>query len=194
MNQRMIDEAFRLASSRQMCCQDDLKLLIKLVQDHDEAPRVVQLGAGSGTMALAILGAREDGRLWTVDNDEENIGWERKALVNAGFDPEAQTVIQGYLYHRYYPTLSDSAVSGRSWVDPVDLVVIDAEHSYRGVKRDLHAWGDKGTLFFCHDYDGTTAPRRYPGVKRACDEYFGKTPIMKAGWSAVFEMGRKAER
>ncbi len=191
MNQRMIDEAFRLASSRQMCCQDDLKLLIELVQDHDEPPRVVQLGAGSGTMALAILGARKDLRLWTVDNDQENLDWEAKALSNAGFDAQREPNVR---HPRYGTILSDSARCGRAWVGTVDLMVIDAEHSYRGVKRDLHAWGDKAKLVFCHDYDGTTAPQRYPGVQRACDEYFGKAPIMKAGWSAVFDTGRKAER
>ncbi len=183
MNQRMIDEAFRLASSRQMCCQDDLKLLIQLVQDHDEPPCVVQLGAGSGTMALAIVGARVDGQLWTIDNDQENLNWESKALQNAGFT--APGFIKS-LHPRYTQILSDSAQLGRTWIGKIDLLVIDAEHSYSGVKRDLHAWGGKANLVFCHDYDGTTAPRRYPGVKRACDEYFGEPPVMKAGWSAVF--------
>ena len=183
MNQRMIDEAFRLASSRQMCCHDDLKLLIKILQDHDEPLRVVQLGAGSGTMALAILGARNDLKLWTVDNDEENLDWERLALLNAGFDAQRDAK-DGH--PRYETILSDSTQCGREWVGTIDLVVIDTDHSYRGVRHDLRAWGDKARLVFCHDYDGTTAPRRYPGVKRACDEYFDNAPILEAGWSAVF--------
>lgn len=52
----------------------------------------------------------------------------------------------------------------------VDLVYIDADHSYNGVKRDILFWKDKCEILSGHDYDDTG---KY-GVKKAVDEIFGK--------------------
>jgi len=60
-----------------------------------------------------------------------------------------------------------------------DLVFIDAEHSYEGVKQDIQLWKpllkSKGIL--CgHDYHGQYGAR-YPGVKQAVDELLGEENI-----------------
>jgi SAM-dependent methyltransferase len=50
----------------------------------------------------------------------------------------------------------------------LDLVLIDGSHVYEDVAADLHAWARKikpGGIFAGDDYG-------WPGVKRACDEFF----------------------
>jgi len=54
----------------------------------------------------------------------------------------------------------------------LDFVFIDADHSYEGCRRDIHAWYPKlkdGALLSGHDYDHPEFPSW--GVKRAVDEF-----------------------
>ncbi len=179
----VIDAAYALAASRQMCCAEDLTLLVDVVRDLSDRPYVVQLGAGSGTMALAVLGARDDVTLWSYDIDQQALNWERQALKNAkvDFDPKG--------LRTYIQINQDSVDAGRRWgkVKQIDLLIIDADHSYEGVKADLEVWLWHCDLVFVHDYDGATAPSQYPGVAKACGAiWVTKPPLHKAGWSAVF--------
>jgi len=56
--------------------------------------------------------------------------------------------------------------------EPLDMIFIDADHSYEAVKEDIGLWWDKvkvGGIISGHDYGHSD----HPGVKRAVDEYFG---------------------
>lgn len=55
--------------------------------------------------------------------------------------------------------------------ESIDIVFIDADHSYEGVKNDIIYWAPKvksGGIISGHDYD---LPR-FPGVKKAVLEFF----------------------
>lgn len=71
-------------------------------------------------------------------------------------------------------TLATSTIEAARWFadGTLDLVFIDADHSYEGVKNDIAAWGVKvrpGGILCGHDYIG-----HYVGVKRAVDEFYGR--------------------
>ena len=54
--------------------------------------------------------------------------------------------------------------------DSVDMVFIDAGHTYEEVKADIAAWLPAARKVICgHDYG-----REFPGVKKAVDEAFGE--------------------
>jgi hypothetical protein len=58
----------------------------------------------------------------------------------------------------------------------VDMVYIDADHSYDAVKADIAAWLPKCNKYFCgHDYD-------FSEVKRAVDEKFPKVNVVDRIW------------
>ena len=67
----------------------------------------------------------------------------------------------------------DSARGARLFEDgSVDVCFIDADHSYDGMVRDLHAWHPKiksGGILAGHDY----SREDWPGVVQAVDEHFG---------------------
>lgn len=187
---RMVQASYALAASRGMCCAGDLDLIADILTDLGEGKRVTQLGAGSGTMALSILGHPSKPELTTVDNNQENLDWELKALENVNF--------QDVVFHRYRPLLADSSTLGRAMQDPTpftpmlfsDLLIVDADHSLKGVLKDLLAWLPRLSRtgwVICHDYDGSTAPVQYPGVKVACDIVLG-APQRQRGWSGAWRV------
>ena len=50
--------------------------------------------------------------------------------------------------------------------DDYDIVLIDADHSYEGVKRDIELYRNKAPIIIFHDYNTPS----WEGVKRAVDE------------------------
>jgi len=91
---------------------------------------------------------------------------------------------------KYYPQLrvirGDSVESAKLF-DPghFDLVFIDADHRYEGVKRDINAWLPlvrNGGILCGHDFfDGSVA--RHPGVAKAVTELFGSNiEVMSTLW------------
>jgi hypothetical protein len=60
----------------------------------------------------------------------------------------------------------------------VDMVFLDADHTYEGLKSDLEAWVPKCNRFICgHDYEDS-----FPGVIRAVDEKFDKANLTGSLW------------
>lgn len=67
-----------------------------------------------------------------------------------------------------------------------DLVFIDADHSYDGVKRDIRGWKDRvkrGGILAGHDYSP-----EYDGVRRAVNELLGKDNIEQRGIVWVYKV------
>ncbi len=179
--EKMLSDAYALAHTRRMACADDIGLLATVMDMMPDVPTIVQLGAGSGTMSLAVYAIRPHCFMVTVDIDQQNLNWEAQALTNSTGD-------SSILKHAQLHSASKRAGENYRAVN-VDLLIVDADHSYEGVKNDLIAWMPnmtKDSLIYVHDYDGTKAPESYPGVKAACDEVMGKRPKLKRGWSAVF--------
>ena len=179
-NHSIYQAALDLAASRRMACAGDIDLLCTVLEDLRERPTVVQLGAGSGTLALGVFGCDFGATLFSFDNKEDGHHWEMAALTN---------LMVPWGDGRYIGLVADSAKAGELWMaGPVDLIIIDAAHDYESVKRDIVAWKPHvAGFFFMHDYDATQAPNHYPGVKQACDELFADDPVHQKGWSAVFK-------
>lgn len=148
--------AHDLATSRLFLSHEDVDLIQRLV-DKMFGSVVVDLGAGGGTTALAVLTAPFTAHIsvvYTVDKDPANLDWARMAVANVGE------------LDRWVP------VYGHSWgtfAAHPDLLLVDAGHEYNDVTRDLEQWiprmetGD-GYIWF-DDYSG-----EYPGVTVAVNE------------------------
>lgn len=146
---------------------------------------VVMLGAGPGVMMLAILENNPDLVGYIIDHD--TCQWAERHLAGAGLMARTR--------------ICDSAQAGHEWTGPkLALLIVDADHSYEGVRRDCEAWlqhvAPGGYVFF-HDYnpDGTEfADReRYPGVMLAVGEAMrlGEwgNPV-RAGTAIIFQRAK----
>lgn len=184
----LIEEAKGLAKSRGMATEADIDLLAEALGTFKERPpSVVLIGAGSGTFTLAIFGAAPMAYLSTVDHSEEaGLYWERKVLENVKYGG-----------NRHKQIFSRSEAAGKGWKgDKIDLLLVDGDHSYEGVVRDLNAWLPHvrdGGLVFLHDYDAKDAPEYSPGVANAANGLEPRLSLIeKRGWSGLFEYDASA--
>lgn len=131
-----------LNTKLQYASERELDWLAEYGRTHPDAT-VVLIGAGPGVMALALLNAHTSIALHVIDNALSHTF--KVHLEQAGCDMSRVRI-----YER------DSGETGNAWDSQnVDLLIVDGDHSYNGVRRDLIAWWVHvkvdGLVFF-HDY------------------------------------------
>lgn len=155
-------------------------------------PIIVEVGVEIGRFSLAILEAVPSGMLYMVDN------WLPYKSQPAEYldtkDPSAfrdaaqqeQRYQQACLVVSKFPKRArilkmDSTVAANSFENGcIDLVFIDGDHSYRGVKRDIAAWWPKvkpGGWIGGHDYKNPSTKFDFSGVDRAVEEEFANVEV-----------------
>jgi Methyltransferase domain len=140
----------------------------------------VELGVCYGRsllfLAAELYGRKKHlARVWGVDT------WGDPPATQAGGGPSVsfRECLQALLIHAQYGELdmvhlvrADSGQAARLMdAASLDLVFIDADHTYEAVRRDIHAWVTRikpGGTLAGHDYG-----EHCPGVIQAVDEAFG---------------------
>ena len=88
--------------------------------------------------------------------------------IRLGHFPKGESLIS--LGSKTFYMQADANELAKIWNTPLDLLFIDGDHSYEGVKNDTLSWEPKvkegGTILF-HDYDSLP-------VKEWLDEHYGK--------------------
>lgn len=145
----------------------ELLLMTSIVRSLPEGAVIINIGAGSGTSAIAMLEARPDlaATTYTVDirDDDNPFGGlmnERNAFKT--MLPDQQLPHQKKI---------DSSQAGREWPDdaPVDFCFVDGDHTNNGVTKDILAWKPHvkhGGFMMFHDYQHGF----WPDVKFVVDE------------------------
>lgn len=139
------------------CQISDVELLKKIVVELPDNPMCVNIGAGMGTSALAMLEARPDSQVMSVDIDEHALNDERNLVIDAGID-----------LSRYHPVISSSHDAGKQMdYFTVDFVFVDGDHTYEGCYNDALIWYNalkhSGIMAF-HDYGAVMLATVKPAV------------------------------
>ena len=167
----------------------ELAALKQLAQSLPERnPRIINIGAGSGTSGLAFMESRPDIFLTTIDIQDEDSPFgcleaERRVIDEAGYGN-----IPGMI-KRHLQIHADSKVVGKEFQEAgfrkASLVFIDGDHSYNGCKGDILAWLPNikpGGIMAVHDFnkkevykdgpiENAPHPLPWPGVDRAVRKF-----------------------
>lgn len=135
--------------------------LQELCEQLPENPVIVQIGAERGTSTLAMLEARPDAFIYSIDMGEHPE--EFRNLRKAGLD-----------VNRVKRVLGKSQDVGKTWDKMCDMLFVDGDHRYDGVKSDIllfRPWVKPGGLIVFHDYIPEPIPAHIRGrVVYAVDE------------------------
>lgn len=164
--------------------EDALVTLVEnLSYPPDEQVVIVELGGEYGRSASEFAWALKkhnyNGHIWTVDTFIEN-----HPIVGNLLEAFTQNLKEAGLINYVTPIRGTTALQAAHWDKPIDLLYIDAGHSYLSVKSDIAAWVGYlkagGTVVF-HDYaKSPQAHVIHQDVKRAVDEWHSRT-----GWKRV---------
>jgi hypothetical protein len=142
----------------------------------------VELGAWKGKSTsyavVEILKSNKKINFYTVDTFE---GVTEGSDVNEikAYLKEDKDIITQFKHNtdpiksKFKYIISDSSEASNLFQDSsVDVIFIDAGHSYESVKKDIEFWFNKMkdvSIMSGHDYSNS-----WPGVIKAVDEFFGK--------------------
>jgi predicted O-methyltransferase YrrM len=158
-----IDEALELAygfhvwgiTIRPMQVRSELRSLVTMVADRP--PRVVlEIGtANGGTLFVLARAASPDATLISVDLPGGEFGggyppWKRGLYHTFVTEGQQLALIQGDSHQEQTIAQVRDLLDGRS----VDLLFIDGDHTYEGVRRDFEAYGPfvaEGGILAFHD-------------------------------------------
>jgi hypothetical protein len=151
------------------------KELAFLAEKADFCDSAVEVGSWKGRSTKVLLDNCK-GPVYAVDN------WQGSDMLRAL--TESQDVYTEFLKNvGHYPNLKvikgDSVNMAASFNGvKVDMVFIDAGHSYEDCKADIAAWAPKARRIIAgHDYSP-----EWPGVMKAVNEAFGKVDTVGSIW------------
>lgn len=159
--------AHALAASRRYITEEDVDDIQGLVEQLPfiREVNVLDLGAGSGTTALAVFCARRLGiSVLSVDKSQEALDW---AWLNLKALPDVENLD--------WRGVNCQVQDLVGWEHTIDLLLHDAGHSYEDVKEDLELllpMMKPGSMIWVHDYKPMVgAAEEYPGVAKALEAF-----------------------
>jgi len=157
-----------------------------------DKPVVIEVGVNTGILSQLLLSLRPDLTLYMVDSwrgeqeqpDEYKQTNDMFALrTQAAADAAKARVcaMAGKFGNRAKVVVLDSVAAAETFEDKsVDLVFIDADHSYEGCKADIEAYTRVTRKWISgHDYRNPYPPYDFSGVDRAVEEAFGEVETGK---------------
>ena len=153
--------SYYLAKEHGMLSDDEILLIKKCVDDLPVKPLIVNIGAGFGTSALAMLEERPKAFIFSIDKLPRPE--ERRHIEQAGFDGAQVLRI-----------LSDSARAGRQWPFKIDLCFVDGDHGTEAVQKDMEHWNPHvrmGGYMIFHDYNHPNVPDLTTAVEKEMNDW-----------------------
>lgn len=153
--------AEQLADTYGMLSIAEVRLLKRSVQQLSINPVIINIGANIGTSAIAILEARTDAFVFSVD---------KKACPDEG-NHLALSVADST---RCIRILGDSRRVGIHFPYNVEMVFFDGDHKTEALKADIKVWLPrilpKGIAVF-HEYKHPNVPELTKVVDKAMQKY-----------------------
>ena len=138
---------------------DELNFLYKSAK---KMKSIVEIGSYKGRSTLALL----EGCKGTVVAIDTWLGSPGLNMDGTEYD----TFLENTKDYDNLEILKKDSVDAAENIDEVDMVFIDGEHTYEGVKRDIEAWLPKTKKLICgHDHDD-----EFPGIIKAVAEMIGE--------------------
>lgn len=163
----------------------DLKRWDVLLKKFNKNEKIVgaEVGVWTGKMSQGLLKNNKNLFLYMIDRwvpPGENDSYYNSDITAKRSKEEfneayKETVNKVKQYRgRYKIIKKDSIETSKEFEDEsLDFVFIDGDHTYEGVKKDINAWFPKvkkGGYICGHDYKKI---KKYDGLRKAVDEYFG---------------------
>lgn len=184
----MFEDAYNKASSmaRAGCQKHELQKLWELAENVPDDGLIVEIGSFYGHSAMTLAPLNKP----MVCIDPFISGFDCMGDSHKKMKKECMDNLSKFPNIKFYAM--KSSMAHKYIKQPIDLLFIDGDHSYKGVKTDCKYYLPKlknnGIVAF-HDYHSSGS---LPGVKKAVDEFTQGWHTVCDEWSLKVLQNRKA--
>ena len=153
-----------LCKAHGMLIWPEAQILKKCASMLPENPVIINIGAGAGTSAIAMLEERPDAFIFSVDKEAAPL--ERLNLIKCSIDSK-----------RCVRLLGKSWDIGSLFPFTVHMVFVDGDHGDKAVEKDISTWISKvlpGGIMVFHDYKH----RNVPGLTKVVDSFMNGNEVI----------------
>lgn len=171
---RSVDRMDKVSSGIPGWMTENELSILKYLASQSES--VLEIGSWKGRSTKALLEYCK-GTVYAVDhwNGTET---DTSKLAAFGLNVYDEFIKNVGIWSNLKVLRGDSIKMANQFSDKVDMVFIDADHTYESCKADIEAWLPKCNKIICgHDY--TVG---YPGVIKAVNEKFDKIYLIDSLW------------
>lgn len=167
-------EGLRLSDKDSPAWSDSYKVTESLIKKFN-IKKMAEIGVARGHHSEHLLEAIPDLHLYSIDpwgyyNDEHIDMWKEEQKELDIIYNNVKNLLKPF-GDRSTIIRSTSKRASQEIKEPLDMIFIDADHSYKSVKEDLGFWYDKvkeNGIISGHDYNHP----QHPGVTVAVKEFF----------------------
>lgn len=168
--------------------------VIQLIKEHD-CQQVAEIGIFHAVLAQEVVKQCYLNRYYLIDpwrpfTGEGTQPWVEEITLDS-WDDMCQEAYRVFANCPEIRIIRLDSVRASKLFEPesLDMVFIDADHSYEAVSRDIQAWlpiVNDGGIISGHDYGV------YPGVAKAVNEILGKPKVLPGSvWYVEKPCGNK---
>lgn len=155
--------------------QEELDFLYQLSKKYKT---IAEIGSWKGRSTNALLTGCK-GKVIAIDHFE---GSDEKDLTHGPVGIYEQ-FLDNTKWSNNLEVYKMSSEDASKKDEKFEMVFIDGEHTYEGVKKDIELWRGKATKIICgHDYCDA-----WKGVMKAVDESFEKVGVVGSIWYVVLD-------
>ena len=150
-----------------------------LYETSKKMKTIAEVGSWKGKSTHALCSGCKNGLVYSIDHFKGSSGEEEAHKEAQGDIVYNQFLENMKSFSNLKVNRTDSLTASKMYPDKsFDLVFIDAEHTYEGVKKDIQAWRNKAKIILSgHDYSDM-----WPDIKRAVSEVVGEVNVVDSIW------------
>lgn len=148
------DEVHILIDDRCAIYQEDAEFMFDTISKLPDKGNLLEIGTGYGHSTVFFSQLKPEWTIWTIDGYGE-YGSIKQFFTFKEFDVQGMLQTKRYLESRGLKNIVQIVGNSNDieWSYPVDVLFIDADHTFEGLKNDFEHYSPFAKVIFLHDYD-----------------------------------------